>query len=139
MEITFYGKKQIFKLDTPNTTYMFKVADEDGFLVHLYYGRRLKDYKLDDPAGLMMHPFMPSKNERERCSFLDRTPFEYPNHGLGDYRDDAFSVRNDEGYTATSLSYRSHRIYDGKPGIPGMPATFDSLPGSEDSNAGSKT
>ena len=124
MDITYYEQERIFKLDTPCTTYMMQVADEDGFLVHLYYGRRIRSHKLDDLARLNRYPFMPSKNERERCSFLDCTPFEYPNHGLGDYRDDAFSVAVPDGYTATSLSWRSHRIYDGKPGIPGMPATF---------------
>ncbi|MCR5686023.1 MAG: alpha-galactosidase [Lachnospiraceae bacterium] len=125
MNIEFFEQERIFKLDTPNTTYMLQIADTEGFPVHLYYGRRLRDHILDDPARLKLHPFMPSKNERERCSFLDCTPFEYPNHGLGDYRDDAFSVINPDGHTATSLSYSTHRIYDGKPAIPGLPATFE--------------
>ena len=118
------GNVRIFKLDTPHTTYMLGVADEDRFVLHLYYGRRLETHKVDDLWRINRYPFLPSRNERERCSFLDCTPFEYPNHGLGDYRDDAFSVINGDGYMATSLSYREHRIYRGKPAIPGLPATF---------------
>ena len=128
MKIIFDEQNRVFKLDTPNSSYMIKIADTDGFILHMYYGRRLSDIKTDDLCRLEQHPFVPSKNERERASFMDCAPFEYPCHGLGDYRDDAFSVLNPDGYTATSLSYKSYRIYNGKPGITGLPATF----GSED-------
>ncbi|MCR5330095.1 MAG: alpha-galactosidase, partial [Lachnospiraceae bacterium] len=118
----------LFKLDTPNSTYMFRTADTDGFILHMYYGRRLSGTQVDDLCRIDEPPFLPSQNERERCSFMDCAPFEYPGHGLGDYRDDAFSVINKDGYFATSLSCRSHRIIKGKPGLKGLPATF----GSED-------
>lgn len=124
MNIIFYEQNRVFKLDTPNSSYMIKIADTDGFLLHMYYGRRLSDTCTDDLCRLEQHPFVPSKNERERASFMDCAPFEYPCHGLGDYRDDAFSVLNPDGHTATSFSYRSYKIYNGKPGITGMPATF---------------
>ena len=122
--IVFDEKNRIFKLDTPGSSYMIKIADEDGFLLHMYYGKRLGSTLTDDLCRLLQHPFVPSKNERERASFMDCAPFEYPCHGLGDYRDDAFAVLNKDGHTATSFSYRSHEIYKGKPGIKGLPATF---------------
>ena len=122
--IIFDDKNRIFKLDTPNSSYMINIADEDGFLLHMYYGKRLSDTRTDDLCRLSQHPFVPSKNERERASFMDCAPFEFPCHGLGDYRDDAFSVLNPDGHTATSFSYRSYKIYNGKTGITGMPATF---------------
>ena len=118
------GNRRIFKLDTPGTTYMLQTADADGFILHLYYGRRLGGFEIDDLSRIGEPPFLPSGNERERCSFMDCAPFEYPTHGLGDYRDDAFSVINGDGYSATSLKYRDHVIYKGKPAIPGLPATF---------------
>jgi alpha-galactosidase len=127
MPVTCYTdeKKNIrFKLDTPASTYIMQTADTDGFLLHVYYGRRLKSMETDDLGRIEQHPFLPSGNERERCSFMDCAPFEYPTHGLGDYRDDAFSVLNENGHTATSFSYLKHRVYKGKPGIKGLPATF---------------
>ena len=114
----------IFKLDTPNSTYMIRTADKDGFLLHMYYGRKLRHTDVDDLCRIDQPPYLPSVNERERASFMDCAPFEYPVHGLGDYRDDAFSVLNKNGHTATSFSYQKHRIYRGKPGIKGLPATF---------------
>ena len=55
---------------------------------------------------------------------MDTAPFEYPGHGLGDYRDDAFSVLNGDGYSATSVLFKDYKITKGKPGIKGLPATF---------------
>lgn len=126
MAINYYEKERVFKLDTPNTTYMIKLADEENFVLHMYYGKRLSDYETADLCRIEEAPFVPSRNEKDRCSFYDCAPFEYPVHGLGDFRDDAFSVRNETGHTATTLSYRSHRIYPGKPAINGLPATFGS-------------
>ena len=123
-KIIFDENNRIFKLDTPGSSYMIKIADEEGFLLHMYYGKRLNSTITDDLCRLEQSPFIPSKNERERASFMDCAPFEYPCHGLGDYRDDAFSVLNKAGHTATSFSYRSHKIYSGKPALKGLPATF---------------
>ena len=124
MPITYLDKTKTFKLDTPNTTYMFRIVDDEGFILHLYYGRRLTDENIDDLARIEEPPFVPSKNNRDRGSFMDCAPFEYPGHGLGDYRDDAFSVINEEGYSATSINYKSYKILPGKPKLPGLPATF---------------
>ncbi|MBR4726029.1 MAG: alpha-galactosidase [Lachnospiraceae bacterium] len=115
---------KLFKLDTPNSSYIFRTADNDGFILHMYYGKRLSGTGLDDLARIKEPPFLPSGNERERCSFMDCAPFEYPGHGLGDYRDDAFSVISNDGYFATSVSYSDHRIIQGKPRLEGLPATF---------------
>ena len=124
MPITYLDKTKTFKLDTPNTTYMFRIVDDEGFILHLYYGRCLTDENIDDLARIEEPPFVPSKNNRDRGSFMDCAPFEYPGHGLGDYRDDAFSVINEEGYSATSINYKSYKILPGKPKLPGLPATF---------------
>ena len=124
MNITYNEKNRIFKLDTPHTTYCIGVVDDDGFLGHVYYGRSLKS---DDLAYLMRTdeaPFVPSKNNRDRTSFLDTFPMEYTGNGLGDYREGTLSVRTVGGHTAVSLFYVSHCIYDGKKALEGLPATF---------------
>ena len=127
-DIRFLENERIFKVDSENTSYMIKIADEERFVLHMYYGKRLKSDSVADLCRLEENPFVPSKNNRDRCSFYDCAPFEYPAHGIGDYRDDAFSVKNKNGHTATTLNYLSYSIMKGKPGIKGLPATF----GSED-------
>lgn len=124
MNITYNEKNRIFKLDTPHTTYCIGVVDDENFLGHVYYGRSLRS---DDLAYLMRTgepPFVPSKNNRDRTSFLDSFPMEYTGHGLGDYREGALAVRTSGGHTGVSLSCVSHCIYDGKNALEGLPATF---------------
>lgn len=122
--ITYNEKQRTFKLDTPNTSYVIGIVDEEGFVGHAYYGRRLEDadvlylMRTDEP------PFVPSRNNRERCSFYDCFPFEYPTGGVGDYRESCISIKTKGGHTGAMLSYVSHEIFDGKPKLEGLPATF---------------
>ena len=124
MGIAYFEKERVFKLDTENTSYVLGIVDEDNYVGHIYYGKKLQSH---DVAYLMRTeepPFVPSKNNRERCSFHDAFPFEYPTGGIGDYRESCFSVRTLGGHVASKLSYESYRIMEGKPELEGLPATF---------------
>ena len=116
--------RQLFKLDTRCTSYVMGVVDVEEFLGHVYYGERLNDYHLAHELRIQEGPFVPSRNNRDRGSFLDSFPMEYPAHGLGDYREDAVSIETLSGNTGLSLNYVSHRILKGKPALAGLPASF---------------
>ena len=124
MGIKYYEDERVFKLDTPKSTYMIGLVDDEGFIGHIYYGRRIEDYHLAYLMRTDEPPYIPSKNNRERTSFLDCFPMEYPTHGLGDYREDCLMVKTEDGHTACSLNYVSHKIYAGKKPLEGLPATF---------------
>lgn len=123
MGINFYDNG-IFKLDTPNTTYAIAIIDEK-YISHVYYGKKISTNDIryllreDEP------PFVPSKNKREKNSFLDFAPMEYPETGIGDYRESAFCVRSISGHRASELQYHSYKIKVGKPKLEGLPATWD--------------
>ncbi len=127
MGIIYYEQEHIFKLDTPNTTYMIGLIDEEQFIGHVYYGKKLKDKNLSFWKQLLMGP-LPSRRNRERVSFMDSFPQEYPTHGIGDFRQSALEVKTVSGHRAVGITYKSHQIYSGKHRLPGLPATF----GSED-------
>lgn len=122
--ITYYEKERIFKLDTPDTSYMIGIVDEENFVGHIYYGKRLKDAEASYLMRTQEPPFVPSVNNRERCSFYDCFPFEYPTGGVGDYRESCLSIRTAAGHSGAMLSYVSHEIFNGKPKLEGLPATF---------------
>ena len=124
MGVTYDEKERIFKLDTPNTSYILGVVDEEGFLGHIYYGKKLKDSNVSYLLRTQEPPFVPSKNNRERCSFYDTFPFEYPTGGVGDYRESAISIRTEQGHVASQLLYKDYEIMEGKPALEGLPATF---------------
>ena len=122
--ITYSEKERVFKLDTPNTSYMIGIVDEENFVGHIYYGKRLKEAEAAYLLRTEEPPFVPGKNNRERCAFYDCFPFEYPAGGLGDYRESCFAVRTAGGHAGAMLSYVSHEILAGKPKLTGLPATF---------------
>lgn len=124
MSIAYFEKERVFKLDTPRSSYLIGLIDEENFVGHIYYGKRLESHDLAYLMRTEEPPFVPSVNARDRLSFLDSCPMEYPTHGLGDFREDAISVRTAGGHTALQLFYREHRIYRGKPALEGLPATF---------------
>ena len=133
MAIRYIEQDRTFWLDTEHTSYIMAVVDEENFVGHVYYGQKLQ-YTEGTPAPVYLMrtgeaPFVPSKNNRERVSFLDSFPMEYPGNGLGDYRESAVSIRTVGGHVGVQLNYVSHEIVKGKPALPGLPSTF---PGEED-------
>ena len=126
MGIKYFEKEQIFKLDTPKSSYIIGIVDEEGFVGHAYYGKKCRDYKMGYLMRTGEAPFVPSQNSRDRLSFLDTFPFEYPTHGLGDYRESCIQVKTQKGHGAVALHYTGHKIYAGKPKLAGLPATFGS-------------
>ena len=116
--------KGIFKLDTLNTSYVIGVVDEEKFLGHIYYGQKLNDYHLAHVLRIQEGPFVPSKNNRDRVSFLDCFSMEYPAGGLGDYRESCISIETKSGNMGLALNYVSHRIMPGKPELCGLPSSF---------------
>lgn len=124
MAAVFLEEEKIFKLDTRNTTYVIAVVDDEQFLGHVYYGKKLKEVHLDGLLRIHENPFVPSRNNRDRVSFLDSFPMEYPAHGLGDYRESCINIRTEKGNVGLALSYVSHKITEGKDGLEGLPASF---------------
>lgn len=113
-------------LNTPNTSYVIGIADAEKFVGHAYYGERLSE---DDVTYLMRTgeaPFTPDKNNRDRLSFLDCFPQEYPTQGIGDYRESAIVVKSAGGHNALQLNLADYRIYRGKEKLQGLPATWGS-------------
>jgi alpha-galactosidase len=126
MGIQYFEKQKIFKLDAGKASYIIGVVDEERFLGHVYFGRRLCDEGI--PAESLMRlnerPFVPSGNDRDRITFYDSFPFEYPVWGIGDYRETCLEILDSGGHSACKLQYESHNIFKGKRPLDGLPATF---------------
>ncbi len=126
MSIIFDESRNIFKLDTKNSTYAIKIS-EGNYLLHIYYGKKLNDTNLD---FLIPHNVDVSFSPRAKSVKSDDTfstdivPMEYSVNGTGDYRVSALQIRAACGNAATDVRYRSHKIYKGKYSLPGLPATY---------------
>ncbi len=125
MSISFNKENGIFKLDTAESTYAFQVF-EANYLIHLYYGAYIPD---DNLTEMYFHggfasfsPNSPSVSNRRFSP--DMSPMEYSTEGAGDFRVSALAIRNACGNNVTDVRYVSHKIYAGKPAIPGLPALY---------------
>ena len=124
MSIRYDEAKRIIELDTRNTSYRIGIADEEGFVGHIYYGQKIRPQKCDQFLRTCEAPFVPSKNNRERCSFMDTFPTEYSGNGIGDYRESCIAVKTANGSRTVDLKFVDYDIVNGKPGISGLPASF---------------
>ncbi len=95
------------------------------FVGYVYYGKRVRGQDLRYLLRTGEAPFVPSENERERCSFYDTFPSEYSGNGVGDYRESSIAVRTQDGQHAVMPTYVSYEITDQKPELPGLPSAFD--------------
>ena len=127
MNISFDEKSKVFSIETENTGYYIGLVDKEQFVGHIHYGKKLSTR--DNIFSLLRtaeNPKIPSVNERERLSFYDTFPSEYPCGGIGDFRESCLNVKNSSGQSAVILNYRSHDILNGKPLLEGLPATWGS-------------
>lgn len=123
MGIYFEQDKNLFKLDTDHTSYVIGISEE-GYLGHIYYGRKLKNAGGEYLLRREEYPFTPATNKREKCAFLDRFPMEYPTGGIGDYRESCLNIKNQQGCIGAELFYTGYEIIKGKPKLEGLPASF---------------
>ena len=124
MPITFDEKRKIFKLDTLDSTYAIGIRE--GYLIHLYYGKKIPDDNLLDlPFRGYFATISPKNVHVDDYKFsLDVQPMEYSCNGSGDYRLAALSIKDSMVRTTTDIRYLDHKIYDGKPKLKGLPATY---------------
>ncbi len=126
MPVRYDEKTKIFTLNTKGSTYAFGV-NPGGYLVHLYYGKKLPSTEGVEKLwfrGVYDSLSPQSPYVEDPCFSLDIAPLEFPCSGAGDMRITALSVRGKEGNAVTDLHYKGHRIFDGKPALQGLPATF---------------
>ncbi len=126
MPIIFDNERKIFKIDSLNSTYAIGIFEGD-FLVQLYYGKKIPDTNLISTAFrggfASISPLTASTADNGYFS-MDIQPMAYSCNGNGDYRLAALAIRDSEGRATTDIRYVDHRIYNGKPKLNGLPATY---------------
>lgn len=125
MAILFQEKERIFTLQTEHTTWQMQVSSY-GHLLHLYYGKKINHGSMAYLVRGIDRGFSgcPYAALEEREYSLDTYPQEYPAYGVGDYRISCLDAEHGDGSQAAELVYVTHRIYDGKYGLEGLPALW---------------
>ncbi len=123
MGVVFDAKEQIFHLQGKDTSYCLQIVRE-GYLAHLYWGQKIKNYTGSNPIRFVSRSFSPNPVPSDRTFSLDTLPQEYPAYGNTDFRAPAYQVQLENGSTISNLRFQKQRIYRGKPQLHGLPATY---------------
>ncbi|HEX7712682.1 MAG TPA: glycoside hydrolase family 36 N-terminal domain-containing protein, partial [Bacillota bacterium] len=127
MPIIFDRDSLTFHLQAGDSSYIFKVYRE-GYLVHLYWGRKIRSHDLSRLIPYGRKPLSPTPDPLDEGFSLDTVPQEYPAFGNSDFRTPAYQIQLENGSTITDLRYKGHRIFKGKPKLFGLPATYVESP-----------
>jgi alpha-galactosidase len=123
MGVEFDSKSNTFHLKSIDTSYCLGII-RDGYLLHLYWGKKIKDYHRSNYIQLLDRGFSGNPYKEDRTFSLDTLPQEYPQYGNTDYRKPAYQAQLENGSTITDLRYESHTIFKGKIPLKGLPATY---------------
>ncbi len=115
--------RSFFMLETRRTSYCFRVT-EQGFLQHLYYGRRL-DLSGGWEALVPQVRHMPGNAAGWNGVSLEDMALETSAPGLGDLRESMVMVRTAGGDTLTDFRFESAEILPEKPELEGLPSSCD--------------
>ena len=95
-----------------------------GELTNLYFGKRI--HEKEDMSYVVFKMGMPNvvvDADTETYS-MELNRQEYPSFGTTDFGTQAFEIETANGSRISSFVYKNHRIYPGKKGIDGLPATY---------------
>ncbi len=123
MAIIFHEAAREFHLYNDKLSYIIKIL-ENGHLGQLYFGARIADRKdFDHLLETCYRPMTAYQSENYAFS-LEHIKQEYPVYGTTDFKLPAMEILQPDGSRITNFTYCSHRIFQGKPGLKGLPATY---------------
>ncbi|UMY55610.1 MULTISPECIES: alpha-galactosidase [Paenibacillus] len=123
MAIIIDKEKLLFHLQGSNTSYVMQVI-RGGYLSHLYWGKKIQNYRGSNKIIFMDRGFSPNPDGEDRAFSLDTIPQEYPSFGNSDFRIPAYQIQLENGSTVTDFRYKEHRVFQGKPKLKGLPSTY---------------
>ena len=123
MSINYNENFKTFHLRTKNTSYVLKVM-ETGHLSHLYWGRKLKADNLEYFFRRRCFGSFAADTDNISGFQLELIPQECPTFGATDLRSPSLEFQYEDGTSATDLRYKSHRIYEGKQRLSGLPTVY---------------
>lgn len=113
-----------FHIQGKDFSYIFTVL-KNNQLGHIYYGKRIHQ------NDSFSHLFAIEPKATVSCVYegdlafsLDTIKQEYPAYGTTDYREPAYQIHQENGSRITNFEYKNHQIYEGKPKLDGLPATY---------------
>lgn len=122
MPIIFHEKSKDIHIFNKDISYIIEVMP-NNMLKNVYYGKRIHDrddFSYQHNDGFFPHCVL----SMDEGIALQHQCQEYPLPGIGDFRDTAILVQQENGSHITRFVYSYHNIYSGKKKLEGLPATY---------------
>lgn len=111
-----------FQLNTKTTCYV--MSNENGVLMHTYYGKRLPDCDHSYMVKRYRYNGDIQSNISDNLPTLDNALLEYPAFGEGGIIAPAIEVLNSDGTNFADFRVVEYVIHKGKPQIEGLPSSY---------------
>ncbi|MDM8210611.1 alpha-galactosidase [Mediterraneibacter glycyrrhizinilyticus] len=124
MNISVNPKQDTFHLYNHEVSYIMTVLP-NGQLGQLYFGRRV--HEREDYSYLLESKPRPMSScvfDTDKCFSMEHIRQEYAVFGTTDFRMPAVEILQDNGSRISELLFHDYRIENGKPKLPGLPATY---------------
>lgn len=118
--------ENVFRLDTANTTYLFRTT-KFGHLEHIYYGTRLDDTESAQALAVKHNiPIGSCENydQSDSLYFPDTVSLEWSDNGRGDYRQSPTELKMPDGSFVSDFLYYSHSVTQGSVAIETLPSSY---------------
>ena len=124
MPIRYHEATKEFHLYNDKVSYIIAVL-KNGHLGQVYFGGKLHDREsFQHLLGFRPRPMSVCVYEGDLTYSMEHIRQEYPVYGAGDMRYPALEILQGNGSRITDFVYKGHQIYDGKPVLEGLPATY---------------
>ncbi|MCH4160785.1 MAG: alpha-galactosidase [Bifidobacterium sp.] len=123
-QIFVHDEVREFHLTNSQVSYIFR-ANDQGKLLHLYYGAAVADRK---DFGYLIEM---QRRTTAACPIdgnhsysLEHLRQEFPEYGTSDYRMPAVSIAQSNGSRITDFKFAGYRVEAGKPALANLPASY---------------
>ena len=124
MAVCFHKSSMEFHLYNQNISYILNVL-ENGQIGHIYFGKKLRDREsFAHMLNFRARPMSVCPFEGKLEFSMEHIKQEYPVYGSGDMRYPALEILQENGSRISEFLYKGHSIYQGKPELSGLPATY---------------
>lgn len=124
MTIKIDKDKRIFHLQTNTTSYLLQ-ANEQGHLLHLYWGEKLETTFLDYYVSEIQRASYIADADGIPEYKLERLPVEYPSFGHPDLRSPAMTLKHRDGSRISDFRYVDYEVMKGHVAVSGQPCLTD--------------
>jgi alpha-galactosidase len=125
MSIRFNEQEKLFHIQTKSTSYIFYISDFNA-LEHLYYGKKVPDDNVKYIGNRQIYGHVAHEHRDRRDFNTSVQGFEIAPFNSGDIRTPSVVYNCNGQLDCNRLRYRSHKIYQGRAPIDGLPYSRES-------------